>query len=249
MATAQERNERMREFEFVVRFDSGADGLMDVFRAHPSLVARSSVCFSTERTMWRIDHVKGEDDALAAFDEVFLDEGRCNECLDVQDCQTPRTYHTLDRKANSRTVYTFREEVHRCRSIPYYVLQHVGEGVVFESRRNGDEYRWRVLYSGDQPIGELYDAIEAKLRDGLALDVSHISRAGNWDAHSRAFAKLSPKHWDVLETAVEEGYYDRPRAVTVADLADDLGVPRSTVQYRLRTAEDLIVSEFVDETL
>jgi predicted DNA binding protein len=32
-------------------------------------------------------------------------------------------------------------------------------------------------------------------------------------------------------------------------LSDQLDLPRSTVQYRLRSAEDLIVSEFVRNTL
>jgi len=53
----------------------------------------------------------------------------------------------------------------------------------------------------------------------------------------------------VLEAAVERGYYSRPREVTVSDLSDELGVPRSTVQYRLRSAEDLVVSQFVDNAL
>ncbi|MFC6726174.1 transcriptional regulator, partial [Halobium palmae] len=171
----------MREFEFVVEFDPGADPLMDVFREHPTLTARSSTCFTTEDTMWRLDHVKGSPEALDAFDDLFLDETRCNECLDAPNCDTFREYHVLDRTPNSRTVYTYREEVHRCHSIPHHVHQHVGDGVVFESRRQDGEYRWRVLYPDDRPVGELYDAIEAELRDGLHLDVVHLSRAGNWD--------------------------------------------------------------------
>ncbi|WP_092893660.1 helix-turn-helix domain-containing protein [Halopelagius inordinatus] len=239
----------MREFEFVVHFEEGSDDLMDLFSEYPTLTMRSSVCTSTERTMWRIDHVRGPGEALDRFDEIFLDESRCNECLDAPNCHTHREYHVLDRKANSRTVYTYREEVHRCHSIPHHVVDHVGDGVVFESRRAGREYRWRVLYPGDQPIGEMYSAIEDRLRAGLHLTVSHLGRAGNWDAESQVAAELSPAHWETLETAVERGYYARPREVTVADIAELLDAPRSTVQYRLRTAEDLIVRRFVESSL
>ena len=236
----------MREFEFVVRYDPGADELMDVFHEHPGLSTRSSVCVSTYDTMWRIDHARGERDALDRFEAVFLDENRCNECLDFPDCDTRRTYHVLDSKANARTIYTYREEVHRCHSIPHYVIDHVGDGVVFESRRSGGEYRWRILYPDDQPVGELYDEIESRLRDGLHLELSQV---GNWDVESRIAAELSPAHWRVLESAVERGYYSRPREVTVAELSEVLGGPRFTVQYRLRTAEDFIISQFVDSAL
>jgi predicted DNA binding protein len=239
----------MREFEFTVTFEPGADDLMDVFFEYPSLSARSSTCFTTDDRMWRIDHVKGEREALDAFDEVFLDERRCNECFDVVNCDTTRTYHVLDRKPNSRTVYTFRREVHRCHSIPHHVTDHLGDGVVFESRRTRGEYRWRILYPGERAIGDLYDDIESNLREGLELDVSHLSRAGNWDVDSRVAAQLSPAHWEVLEAAVDHGYYARPRNVTVAELASALDAPRSTVQYRLRTAEDLIVEQFVESAL
>ncbi|RBI60132.1 hypothetical protein DMJ13_19980 [halophilic archaeon] len=36
--------------------------------------------------------------------------------------------------------------------------------------------------------------------------------------------------------------YEQPRQVTVENLSEILDVPRSTVQYRLRTAEDNIIT-------
>jgi predicted DNA binding protein len=239
----------VREFEFTVAFEPGSDALMDVFVEHDSLTAWTSVCFTTRERMWRIDHAAGSEAALSAFEDVFLDESRCNECLDRPNCETYREYHLLDESANARTIYTFREEVHNCHSIPHYVHDHVGDGVVFESRRKGNEYQWRVLYPDEQPVGELYDTIEAQLREGLTLSLSRLSSAGNWDAESRVAAELTPEQREVLSAAVDNGYYSRPRAVTVDDLSETLGVPRSTVQYRLRNAEDLVVSQFVEKGL
>jgi predicted DNA binding protein len=238
-----------REFEFVLRFESGADGLMDVFRQYESLSLWSSAIFVSGDHMWRLDHAKGTDDALRAFDEVFLDETRCNECFDVDNCDTARSYHVLDRRETSRTIYTLRREVRKCHSLPRFVLDHVQKGTVFESRRVGDEYRWRVLFPGGYPIGDVYDTMESHLRDGVSLSVSHITSAGNWNATERLATDFSPEHWQVLKAAVGHGYYERPREVSVADLASILDEPRSTVQYRLRTAEDRIVSQFVEQTL
>lgn len=239
----------MQELAFTVEFDRGADDLMDLFREFPTLEARSSVCVTTRRTMWRIDHVTGPDEALERFDERFLDESRCNECLDTPQCRTNRKYHVLDETPDSRTVYTFRREVQNCHSVPYIVVDHVGDGVVFEARRTGAEYRWKALFPDEQPVGELFDAIEANLRGGLSLSLSRLTQSGNWSAESRIEAELSHKHREALRAAVDAGYYDRPREVTVADLAEDLDLPRSTVQYRLRSAEDVIVERFVERTI
>ncbi len=236
----------MREFEFVVRFEPGVDDLMDVFLDHPDLAARSSVCVCTQETMWRIDHLTGQPDALDRLDEHFLDEDRCNECLDAPNCDTYRTYQVLHQTGDSRTVYTYRREVHRCHSIPFIVHDHVGDGAVFEAVRSSGEYRWKVLYPEEQPIGDLFDAIEAELRPGLDLEVSHLRSAGNWDATSRVTTELSHEHRAVLEAAFDAGYYTRPRETTVADLATQLDLPRSTIQYRLRTAEDMILSGFME---
>gem|GEM_PF-100686 len=241
--------EETREFEFVLQFESGADELMDVFRQHDSLSLWSSAIFVGNDHMWRLDHAKGLREALSDFDEVFLDDTRCNECFDVDQCDTGRTYHVLDRRKTSRTVYTLRHEIEACRSVPYFILNHVRRGVVFESRRVGNEYRWRVLFPGSHPVGEIYDSIESHLRDGVSLSLSHITSAGNWNATERIISDFSPEHWQVLQAAVSHGYYERPREVSVSDLASALDEPRSTVQYRLRTAEDRIVSQFVRQTL
>lgn len=249
MTAASTATEETREFEFVLKFEPGADQLMDVFRQYDSLSLWSSAIFVSNTHMWRLDHAKGTDEALSAFDNIFLDDTRCNECFDVNQCETGRTYYVLDRRETSRTIYTLRHEIEACRSVPYFILNHVEKGVVFESRRVGNEYRWRVLFPGGHSIGDVYDSIESHLRDGVSLSLSHISSAGNWKATERIISDFSPEHWQVLQAAVTHGYYERPREVSVSDLASILDEPRSTVQYRLRTAEDRIVSQFVQQTL
>ncbi|TKX76629.1 transcriptional regulator, partial [Halorubrum sp. SD626R] len=56
---------------------------------------------------------------------------------------------------------------------------------------------------------------------------------------------LSPEQEAALRAAVEHGYYETPRETDVGDLADHLGVPRSTLTYRLRRAEEQLAKRFV----
>jgi len=51
-----------------------------------------------------------------------------------------------------------------------------------------------------------------------------------------------------LRAAVEHGYYESPREVDVADLATHLDVPRSTLTYRLRRAEEHLAKQYVAGT-
>lgn len=52
---------------------------------------------------------------------------------------------------------------------------------------------------------------------------------------------LTDKQRRTLTLALEEGYYDRPRDATLADLADHLDVSKSAVSQRIRMAEIKLV--------
>jgi hypothetical protein len=57
---------------------------------------------------------------------------------------------------------------------------------------------------------------------------------------------LTESQRDLLTAAVEEGYYDTPRRCTLTDLADELGMAKSTVSETLHRAEEHVVKQFVE---
>ncbi|ELZ10469.1 helix-turn-helix domain-containing protein [Natrialba aegyptia] len=58
---------------------------------------------------------------------------------------------------------------------------------------------------------------------------------------------LSDRQLEVLVTAVREGYYDTPRRCSLTDLADHLGIAKSTCSETLHRAEEAIIKRFVDQ--
>lgn len=64
-----------------------------------------------------------------------------------------------------------------------------------------------------------------------------IERVGEFDRHRSPAAALTGRQRDVVETAVELGYYDVPREATLEDVAGELDVAASTVSDHLRKAE------------
>jgi len=236
----------MREFEFTVHYEPGADDLMDRFIDTPSLHARSQACFANAAAMWRIDRIVGPAEVLDQVEKLYLDESVCNECLDMHQCDSTREYHLLDSETEQRLIYTRREEIDRCHSIPYLAVDHVGDGVLLDAERSGAEYVWRVLMPEATAVGELYDTIAKNLRPGLSLELDHVSAVRGWEAEAMAVTDLSVEERQTLSAAVSAGYYRTPRETTVDELAERLDVPRSTVQYRLQRAEQKVIEGFAE---
>jgi len=57
---------------------------------------------------------------------------------------------------------------------------------------------------------------------------------------------LTDRQETVLLTAVELGYYDTPRECTLTELADHLGVAKSTCSETLHRAEETVVKRFAE---
>ncbi|MGQ4555705.1 helix-turn-helix domain-containing protein [Halobellus sp. GM3] len=237
----------MRELVFTVQYESGVDRLMDRFIDSPDVRAVSTACFSTTQSMWRVDHLLGSEDALDRIQRVYLDEEWCNECLHAENCESRRRYELLGRRSAHRVIYTHREEVDLCHSIPYLAAEYVGDGVLLRTERQRDEYQWRALLPSGRRLGTLFDTIESRLRDGLSLEMKQLTEVSDWAPRAPVTARLPAEQRAVLEAAVDRGYYAVPRETTIEELADDLDVPRSTLQYRLQRAEQRLIEDVFEK--
>lgn len=236
----------MQEFVFTVRYDPDTDPVADLFIEYPDVVMTlTSLSASVpEESIWHFNHITGPEEALDQLDEIFLDPAHCNECLDADRCPANWTYELLERSPTSRTVYAYGTDGKNCHSIPMLATAHLGDGLLYDATRQGNEYRWRILVPEDAQIGSLYDTLRAELRDGISLDFDHLTGPTQWAESGISLAELPYKQRRVLTEAVERGYYETPRELTTQELADELGVPQSTVQYRLSRAEAALATEF-----
>ena len=60
------------------------------------------------------------------------------------------------------------------------------------------------------------------------------------DGIDEALASLSEEQLEVLQHAAKQGFFERPQRHTADDLAGDLGLSRTTVLRRIRSAEEAI---------
>lgn len=60
---------------------------------------------------------------------------------------------------------------------------------------------------------------------------------------------LSSEQERALRAAVEHGYYETPREIEAYELAEKLGIPGSTLTYRLQRAEAQLAAAYVTNML
>lgn len=61
-----------------------------------------------------------------------------------------------------------------------------------------------------------------------------------------AASEMTPSQRELLETALEAGYFEVPRGVTTSELADELGISDSAVSQQLRRAMANVLRETLD---
>lgn len=58
---------------------------------------------------------------------------------------------------------------------------------------------------------------------------------------------LTTRQRELLDAALEAGYYDTPRTCTLTELAESVGLAKSTCSEILHRTEEIIVKEFADQ--
>jgi len=235
----------MHEFLFSITYEEGADSYADAFMRDHSLRADAVYSCLSPTEVWRLEAVTGDRGALDGLEELLLDESLDRESLSERSCDADRTHSLLTRTDRRRVVYSYLTDIARCDAVPVIAAQYIPGGSLLELTRRGDEAEWRILMQDDQKAGMLYDTIGSRLADGLSFRFERFTEVEGWENPLLASNTLPNEQYETLSLAVEEGYFQTPREVTLDELADQLDVPRSTVSYRLRRAVAEVVTDFV----
>lgn len=238
----------MREFTFDIVYEVGADPVMNVFIEQPSLVAEALHGCVTERSFWRVERLTGPTAALDAVERLRLDEAVRTASITETDCAATRTHDVLERSDGERVIYTHLDGVEDGDAIQTLSARYLPAGSLFCSTRREARHGWRIFMQSDEKVGLLYDALSANLRSGLAFRMGHLGEAEGWGHDSLGSVALPPDQRRAMRAAVDHGYYRTPREITLDELAEMLDVPRSTLSYRLRRAEEILVTGYLGET-
>ncbi|GAA0234769.1 helix-turn-helix domain-containing protein [Haladaptatus pallidirubidus] len=103
-----------------------------------------------------------------------------------------------------------------------------------------DQGGLRVTMIGeDEKIREVITEIP----DGIQITLEGI---GEYHPDMRQLASLlTDRQQELLELAIDEGYYEIPRRATLSDLADRVNISAGTIGEHLRKIETKVIMEFV----
>lgn len=236
----------MREFTFSIDYEAGADPIMDVFIDNPSLVARGLHGCVDEEGFWRIERLSGPTAALDAVGRIHLDEDVRTESVTEMDCLATAHHEVLERSDEERVFYTYVEGISGGESVQSLAGRYLPRGTLLCSRRLEHRHEWRILMRSDEKVGLLYDALSANLRPELSFQMGHLRDAERWGHDSLGTVSLDPDQRTTLRAAARHGYFQVPSEITLDELASKLDVPRSTVSYRLRRAQEQLVTEYLN---
>ncbi len=106
---------------------------------------------------------------------------------------------------------------------------------LFQSKVKPDgTVEWTLAFTGREALTELLDKLK---QENIEVKVLRLTSVADVDS-------LTSRQRSIMETALEEGYFDYPRRITLRQLAKTLGVSASTVSEVLRRAEKKILSTY-----
>lgn len=105
-----------------------------------------------------------------------------------------------------------------------------------------DDDRLKITYLGtDETFRELADHVDEL--GSVSFDVRDM---GEYETDGSAFSRiLTSRQEEVLEAAVAVGYYSEPRAASLEDVSERVGITPGTAGEHLRKVEERVFSEIV----
>lgn len=240
----------MRELVFALEYAPGNSAVADILAAHPEATIRSLSCHVTPDHLWRVDHVTGSDAALDDLAATVAEAEYYTDCLARRDCEADWETRILDRTDDALVFYSYWTRTPACTSIPHLALDHFGDGLIFETTWSGRRYEWRLIAPGDVTYRAFHEAIEREIADTAGVDFVRVGDTGGrvpTTDTSDDGAPLTPEQDEALRAAAEHGYYETPREIETYELAEKLGIPGSTLSYRLRRAEAKLAMAYVND--
>lgn len=190
----------------------------DITRRHPDTRIRVLAAIPDELTGVGLAEIEGPD-AAAVLAEMVDDEELTNvETLQHSDGEALVQFETTN---------------------PLLLFPARGSGIPLQMPfdiRNG-EASWEVTAPNER-LSALGEQLE---EFGIQFTVDYVH-------HQQTASEqlLTERQREIVRAAVEEGYYDTPRKCSLTELAESVGIAKSTCSSTLHRAEEAIVKEFVE---
>lgn len=112
------------------------------------------------------------------------------------------------------------------------------------SRSNADVLEFRT--TDPTIVGRVREELSAACGSCTLVSKRHLSGPADERDGEDDGRDLTDRQREIAETALREGYYDDPRGISGADLADRFGLSSSTLHQHLRAAESKVMRGYFE---
>ncbi len=177
-----------------------------------------------------------DDDTVLLFAEASGSKERYKQIMD----ESPHVISFLaagDDRWMAVSQFEPTEEVRRSLELQRESLLVIETPIHFTSDNN-----LKLTYLGsDETFRKLYEYADEM--EGFTFD---ILETGNYKADKSSFNRMiTSRQEEVLEVAVDLGYYSEPRQASLEDISEVIGISPGTVGEHLRKAEERVFTELV----
>ena len=234
----------MREFVFDLVYEKTEASLQQLLPETTGVSSTSIGGCIDGKEFWRLERFEGPKDALNELANAGQRELLAVEQITPAGCDGTVHREVLNRTDSECELYYHLRDIGNCESVPTLAVEYIDPDVLFEINRSKNRETWTVMMETDDDVGLFYDAIQVSLQEGIRFEFDHIGEASK--RRTRLFARknLPAEQREALVEAVGRGYYEKPREITLDELATELDCPRSTLSYRLRSAESRLAKSF-----
>jgi len=180
-----------------------------------------------------MNSVKIVDDTIAVLTETEGDLDRYREILG--ELPEVRRFAV----SGDESGYCYAQMEPTAASTALLEARNKGDFIIEMPMRYTNDGGLRMTIIGEEAdlmtVPDLFDDVEIEL----------LSTGPYLPDADGVFAALNDRQQEVLKTAIQWGYYEHPRESTLADLATELAVDRTTVGKHLRIIESKVFAEYV----
>jgi predicted DNA binding protein len=221
----------MREVVLSIRHNDEPES--DVSAEYPDVTVRSlSSMTGRGGDRKRIVEMTGNPDSIRSFVDSFRAEPSVRTATPISPLGASRVYVAV--------VY----DAHLWDSISEHLSEmgvHYRNGTVITA---GWE-RWTLYLDDDDDLPTIVNAIERAGNDvrlARTIELSDADLEAGMDA-TNLTRELTDRQREVLATAIAAGYYRTKRTATIEDVADQVGIARTTAWEHLKRAESKVMEE------
>ncbi len=150
------------------------------------------------------------------------------------DAAQPVESYELLVEADDRFLYdvTFRED-----TVTLCDRLLADGGSLLEAWGSDGWWQIRARYADRETLCDVHDRLVA---DGITVDVRRVTDVSN---ATTSGTQLTPEQREALEAALDRGYFEIPRDISMEELAAELGISHQALSERLRRAYETLVDE------